>query len=142
MIVLAPLLVPCGSLCGGHLGYQHDAHILSYRDAARSIPRHAPHYAPRDFRHDAYLRIARVIAREVRRGDPRDHYRVDSSDDSREVPRRLPKTSSYTERDGVAIPIAYQTTNSSDSERAQKSDLGSMPTAYCAMFNIAIDTCR
>ena len=139
MIVVAPLLVPCGSLRGGHLGYQHDAHILSYRDAARSVPR-APHYTPRDFRHNAYLRITRVIAREVRCGDPRDHSRVDSRDDSRDVPRRLPKTSSCTERDDVAIRTAYQTTNSSDSERSQKSDLGGSPTAYCAMFNIAILT--
>ena len=140
MILVAPLLVPCGSLRGGHLGYQHDAHILSYRDATRSVPRHAPHYAPLDFRRDAYLSIARGIAREVRRGDPRDHSRVDSRDDSRDVPRRLPKTSSCTERDDVAIRTAYQTTNSSDSERAQKSDQDSLPTAYCAMFNITILT--
>ena len=78
MIVVAPLLVPCGSLCGGYLGYQHDAHILSSRDAARSVPRHAPHFAPRDFRCDAYFIIARGIARGVCPGGPRDHPRVDS----------------------------------------------------------------
>ena len=81
-----------------------------------------------------------VIVREARRDDPRQHLRVNSRDDSRDVPCRLPKTPSCTERDDVAITTTYRTTSSSYSERAQKSALDSVPTAYCATLNIAILT--
>ena len=134
MIVLSPLLVPLGSPHGNHLGYQQDDHILSSRDAAGSVPRRAP--LPRD----AYISVAHCIVHEARRGDPRQHLRVNSRDNSRDVPCRLPNTPSCTERDDVAITTTYRTTSFSDSERAQKSDLDSVSTAYCAMLNIAILT--
>ena len=60
--------------------------------------------------------------------------------DPRDVPRRLPKTHACTKHDDAAKPTTHQATNSSDLERAQKSDLNSVPTAYCAMFNIAVLT--
>ena len=119
MIVVAPFLVPCGSLRGGHLEYQHDAHILSYRDATRSVPRHAPHDTPRNFpRGGTYLRVCRGLAHGTRRDGPRDHPRVDSRVDPRGVPRRLPKTHACTKQDDAATPTTYRTTNSSDSKRA------------------------
>merc|ERR1711862_861968 len=99
------------------------------RNTACSFPcDDAPHDSPRD----AYLSAACGIAREARRGGPREHPRVDS----RDVPHILPKTPSCTERDDVAIPTACRTTNSLDSERARKSDLDSTLTAHCAMFNV------
>ena len=60
--------------------------------------------------------------------------------DPRDVPRRLPKTHACTKHDDAAKPTTHQATNSSDLERGQKSDLISVPTAYCAMFNIAVLT--
>ena len=134
MIVLSPLLVPLGSPHGNHLGYQQDDHILSSRDAAGSVPRRAP--LPRD----AYISVARCIVREARRSDPRQHLRVNSRDDSRDVPCRLPNTPSCTERDDVAITTTYRTTSFSDSERAQKSDLDCTLTVYHGMFNIDVLT--
>ena len=84
--------------------------------------------------------ISRDLAHGARRDGPRDHHRVNSRVDHHDVPRRLPKTHACTKHNDAAKPTTYQATNSSDSKRAQKSDLDSALAAYHTMFNIAVLT--
>ena len=140
IIEVVPILLRLGSPRGGLLVNQHDAHILFSHHTAHSVPRHAPHDAPHELPLVTYLSIARDLARGVSRVGPRDQPHVDFRVDHGGVPRRLPKTHACTKQDDAAAHTAYRTTNSSDSERAQKSDLDCIPTAYCAMLNIAILT--
>ena len=140
MTEVAPLLVPLGSPRGGHLVDKHDARIIFSPHAIHSVSRHTPHDTPRDAPRDMDLGIYRGLARGVRRDGPRDHHRVDSCVDPRDVPRRLPKTHACTKHDGAAKPTPYRATNSSDSERAQKSDLDCTLTVYHGMFNIDVLT--
>ena len=137
MIKVAQLLFPLGSPRGGHLVDLHDTHISSFLATLLGVPHHAPYDAPCDFPRDTYLSVACDPAHGERHGGPRDKPRVDSHADPPDV---QPKTPSCTKQDNVPIPTTYQTTNSSDSERARKSVLESALAAYREILNIAILT--